>query len=215
MAERVTGTTKLQLIDAAEHEFAEHGIHGTQLRDINRRAGQSNNSALHYHFGSREGLLDAVLSHHAVDLNERRSTIIAGWAGQSPDVAEILRAVAEPLAAELATASGQRFLQILFQVRDKSGIRRLNRLGDQTTPHMQWLYGLLIEHLGWLPDEVRTDRLSIWIDMMLGSLASRAEGVATGLDLRISDEEYLINLIDMGVAALQAPSRVGAGTTRS
>ncbi len=56
--------TKEQLILAAEHLFARQGIEGTHIRDINRLSGQRNPSAVHYHFGSKEGLLEAILVRH-------------------------------------------------------------------------------------------------------------------------------------------------------
>ncbi|MEM1111573.1 MAG: TetR family transcriptional regulator [Pseudomonadota bacterium] len=49
-----------KLILAAIELFAEHGVDSVSLRTINRQAGQKNNSALHYHFGSKIGLIKAV-----------------------------------------------------------------------------------------------------------------------------------------------------------
>lgn len=51
------------LIEAALSAFAEHGINGVSLRTIVARAGQHNQSAVHYHFGSKQGLVAAVLDH--------------------------------------------------------------------------------------------------------------------------------------------------------
>ena len=51
---------KQQLILAAITLFAEHGVDSVPLRMINREAGARNNSALHYHFGSKMGLIKAV-----------------------------------------------------------------------------------------------------------------------------------------------------------
>lgn len=53
-------SAKRKLIVAAIHLFAEHGVDSVSLRLINRAAGQRNNSALHYHFGSKMGLIEAV-----------------------------------------------------------------------------------------------------------------------------------------------------------
>ncbi|WP_331446155.1 helix-turn-helix domain-containing protein [Streptomyces xanthochromogenes] len=54
--------TREKLIRAAEEVFAAQGVDGAQLRDIVKLAGQSNPSAVQYHFGSRAGLLDAVMT---------------------------------------------------------------------------------------------------------------------------------------------------------
>lgn len=51
---------KRKLIIAAIRLFAERGVDSVSLRMINREAGHKNNSALHYHFGSKLGLIEAV-----------------------------------------------------------------------------------------------------------------------------------------------------------
>ena len=42
------------------------GLRGArvEIREINDRAGQRNPSAVHYHFGSKEGLVEAILLRH-------------------------------------------------------------------------------------------------------------------------------------------------------
>ena len=49
--------TRMTLINAAEELFAQSGIDGVSLRQINVTAGQKNSSAVHYHFGSKESLI--------------------------------------------------------------------------------------------------------------------------------------------------------------
>ena len=51
--------TKTSLLDAAEALFAELGIAGASMRAITARAG-ANLAAVHYHFGSKEGLVREV-----------------------------------------------------------------------------------------------------------------------------------------------------------
>ena len=52
--------TPARLLDAAVELFAQHGFHGTSIRDIAARAGV-NGAAGHYHYGSKAGLYLAVL----------------------------------------------------------------------------------------------------------------------------------------------------------
>lgn len=49
-----------RLLDAAIDLFAQHGFHGTSIRDIAERAG-ANVAAAHYHYGSKESLYLEVL----------------------------------------------------------------------------------------------------------------------------------------------------------
>lgn len=51
---------KRKLILAAISLFGQYGVDSVSLRMINREAGHKNNSALHYHFGSKLGLIEAV-----------------------------------------------------------------------------------------------------------------------------------------------------------
>jgi len=49
------------LLRTAEELFASRGIDAVSLNEINKTAGQRNTSALHYHFGSKEKLIDAII----------------------------------------------------------------------------------------------------------------------------------------------------------
>jgi AcrR family transcriptional regulator len=52
--------TRSRLVESAERLFAERGVGSVSIREVNRDAGQAP-SAVHYHFGSKEALLRAVL----------------------------------------------------------------------------------------------------------------------------------------------------------
>lgn len=64
------------MIVAAERRFALHGLEGVSLRQIALDSGQRNESAAHYHFGSREGLIRAILDHRISELNRRREKLL-------------------------------------------------------------------------------------------------------------------------------------------
>ena len=61
--------TALQILDVAERLFASKGIDKVSLREIVRDSGQSNLSAAHYHFGSREALISALLARRIRAIN--------------------------------------------------------------------------------------------------------------------------------------------------
>jgi AcrR family transcriptional regulator len=52
--------TRSRLVESAERLFAERGVGSVSIREVNREAGQAP-SAVHYHFGSKDALLAAVL----------------------------------------------------------------------------------------------------------------------------------------------------------
>ena len=63
------------LLDAAEAEFADAGIETGSLRKIMRTAG-ADPGAVHYHFGGREALAQAVLTRILEPLNARRQELL-------------------------------------------------------------------------------------------------------------------------------------------
>lgn len=63
------------LLDAAEAEFADTGFETGSLRKIMRAAG-ADPGAVHYHFGGREALTEAVLDRILVPLNSRRLQLL-------------------------------------------------------------------------------------------------------------------------------------------
>jgi AcrR family transcriptional regulator len=81
-ATATTSSTKAQLLDVAEQLFLTSGL-GVSVRDITDAAGQ-NGAAIHYHFGSRDGLVGAVIARRAGDLAARRRTALARLREQDP-----------------------------------------------------------------------------------------------------------------------------------
>lgn len=63
--------TKDQILDAAEHLFAEQGFAATSLRQLTARAGV-NLAAVNYHFGSKDDLAKAVLHRRIEPINRER-----------------------------------------------------------------------------------------------------------------------------------------------
>ncbi|NIB43591.1 TetR/AcrR family transcriptional regulator [Pseudomaricurvus alkylphenolicus] len=89
--------SKQRLILAALKLFAEQGIDAVSLRMINREAGAKNNSALHYHFGSKTGLVEAVVEFVQDWFEEAREEALKSVEGQKkPKVRDILRALVTP-----------------------------------------------------------------------------------------------------------------------
>ena len=91
--------TKTRILDTAERLFGEYGYAGTSLRHIISEAGV-NLAAVHYHFGSKQDLLDEVILRKAGPLNERRLQLLdqfeAESAPESAPIDKILEAIIAP-----------------------------------------------------------------------------------------------------------------------
>jgi AcrR family transcriptional regulator len=70
-AER-SARTRRRFIEAGQKLFAARSIDSVSLNEITVAAGQKNRNALQYHFGSREGLLQAIVDTHATRVHELR-----------------------------------------------------------------------------------------------------------------------------------------------
>src|SRR5688500_13800412 len=91
--------TKERLLNAAERLFAARGFAGTSLREVTASAGV-NVAAIHYHFGSKEELLRAVLSRIVEPVNRERlemlNQAVAAAAPAPASVEAILEAFLAP-----------------------------------------------------------------------------------------------------------------------
>ena len=66
-----------RIVEVAERLFALHGIDGVSLRQIAAAAGTANNSAVNYHFGSKEGLISAIFQYRLPQLTSERKMLAA------------------------------------------------------------------------------------------------------------------------------------------
>lgn len=107
-------TTRERIISAAEKLFAERGIVGVSLREINRAAAQGNTGAVQYHFGDRDGLVRAVIDKHNRDCEPRRHGLLDLYESNGgDDFRSLVAAYVLPLAAKLDDPDGGReYLQI-------------------------------------------------------------------------------------------------------
>lgn len=101
---RVKGdVTKNRLLESTENLIAEMGFDAVSVRDITGRA-KANVAAVNYHFGSREGLLAAVLEHRMKPLAESRTKQLEALTAED-GVREVLQAWVKPL-TELMSSAG-------------------------------------------------------------------------------------------------------------
>ncbi|MDM4769678.1 TetR/AcrR family transcriptional regulator [Solimonas sp. SE-A11] len=110
--------TRAKLVAIAERLFAERGIEGVSLSDINKAAGQRNKNATHYHFGSKQGLLQAILDKHIHGVSARRNQLLDEFEGQGAvGLPQVVRAFVYPVAEKLFdTDGGHHFIRFQAQL---------------------------------------------------------------------------------------------------
>jgi AcrR family transcriptional regulator len=201
-AEETIGAGELGLILAAERLFAERGIDGVSLRQVNQAANQKNISAAHYHFGSREGLVEAVLMYRLPRLDTRRGELLRR-PGERRDLRFYLEAFIAPLAEELRPRpEGNYYIRFMQQYERYVGNYEFAR---QISPAGVEIYDGLERLISYLPPEIRRLRILYLINMIHSVLATAEERLGTR---RVTHGEIALtasNLMDMVGAALTAP----------
>lgn len=110
--------TKTKLIRAAERLFAENGLGAVSVRDITRAAGARNESALHYHFGSKEALIRAVFADRISGIDSQRLQLLAELdrQGQDQDVTRLMVATVAPMLEACMEEGGRLYATFLMQI---------------------------------------------------------------------------------------------------
>ena len=100
--------TKQRILDTAESLFARQGVTGTSLRQIIGEA-KVNLAAIHYHFQSKEALVEALLLKRLTVVNKARLDRLDEYErdGNVPNVEQVLQAFLEPTLLFLAAENGR------------------------------------------------------------------------------------------------------------
>jgi AcrR family transcriptional regulator len=118
--------TRDKILDAAERLFADGGYAATSLRSIMALA-EVNVAAVHYHFRSKEALLEAVLLRRVGPANEERLRLLEEYereCGGEPTVEGVLEAFLLPtfeMAAD-AEQGGYTFVRLLGRLQAESEV---------------------------------------------------------------------------------------------
>lgn len=208
-------TTRLRLIRAGEHLFARRGLDLVSVQDINKLAGQRNASAVHYHFGSREGLIDAIAAKHQIRTDAIRQRALERF--EPRDAVSDVRAIVAIIALAPMTDMEERedtrdWLRITPHVvqRTRMNGRALLDYGPRVQALKECLE-LLRERVTHLPEDILEERLSLVVYMITLAHAERAVEFEKGT-MRIERQVFVQNLVEMLTAALFAPSPRPAGT---
>lgn len=199
---RQSDDTRDRLIDAAEALFAERGIGGVSLREINRAAGAKNAVAVQYHFGDREGIVRAITAKHFPAVDAQRHTLLDEYEAQGKhDVRALAAAWVRPLTSKLDDRQGGlEFLQIYAELTNLLPAARTELDSDKNAPMdsiQRWR--LLVEPF--LDDDAA--RLHRRYAVMRFSATEIGRRARTGPHR--DDRLFVSDLIDMVTSMLAAP----------
>ncbi len=182
-------STRTELLDAAERLIAERGLAGVSVREVIRAAGQRNNGAVDYYFGSWHALLLELWSRRT--RGDALARELHAAADDAPDrLGALVEVYVRPFVSEVAACSPSYWAR--FNEQWLAGIRSDFVASPQplvpddpaypTVPGLDELKGLLTDiatELKHLPAGDRPARVALAARFVVSALASwERDGVA-------------------------------------
>ena len=206
-----SAATRAKLITVAERLFAEKGIEGVSLAEINRVARQRHSNACHYHFGSKDGLIQAILDKHVPAISANRNAMfdameVTGATG----VSDIVRAFVRPVAAKLFDPNGGKdFIRFNAQLVARHTMASQGLASPYSMPETDRLTRKLKAAMTFrnLPGGLVEGRLMMAAIMLFQGLAdySRLRDAVPTANDRADTERFIRDLETMIEGALTAP----------
>jgi AcrR family transcriptional regulator len=203
--ERASGTRDA-ILTAAERLFAEHGVFAISNRQVSEAAGQGNNAAVGYHFGTKADLIRAIVRKHNEPL-ERLCQQMVDAVGESAQVRDWVECLVLPFAQHL-TALGNptwyaRFSAQLMPDPAHRDISSEESLASSSV--LQIIEGLNRSLPGMSPD-VRVERNAMARQLIVHTFADRERALAAGESTPHADWDAMAaSLIDAITGLMQAP----------
>jgi len=159
--------TRKRILDTAERLFGERGVAAVSLRDINRAA-KISQGVLHYHFGGRDALLEAILQRALPAINAERRRMVEQLraSGKQPGERDVVAILGLPLARLVLSRNpaDRRFLRCLARLNQEhnevwarvsaqhlDGVPVFEMLRDcmpgTTRPMLEWQLGMIMNAL--------------------------------------------------------------------
>jgi AcrR family transcriptional regulator len=205
-------STRERLLTTAQTLFAREGIYQVPLRRIVERAGQRNASALHYHFGGRDGLVHAIIVRHDGCIQAARHEMLTQLdvEGRTDDLRALVRALVEPFSLELGTAGGREYLQIVSQLSTLFDFWDIDLPTGPT--ETQRMFQAMDRCLPQFAPALRHERITTLLGLVTEALAMRARVLdgPESLPPALDHDDFVANLVDMAVGALSAPTSTRA-----
>lgn len=201
--------TAIQILDVAEHLFAQSGIDNVSIREILRASGQSNLSAAHYHFGSREALIGMLLARRIRTINalrhQRLDALLAR--GRDTNTHAIVEVIVGVLAEVVkSTPWGPDYVRVVAQALFVHNQAVWDFLDPQTMSGHIRATAMLRNVLAHLPSRVFKDRIWILHNQTTYSIARwvQTKGPVTPANSR-RYAALIRNTVDFMAAGMAAP----------
>lgn len=210
-ADPLASATAQRILDVAERLFAEDGIDRVSVRRVQAEAGV-NVAAVHYHFGTREALVRAVLRRRVEPLNAARlaalDAVLDASGSELPRLEDVLGAFIRPVFALAEALPHVGWLLAHVYVTPDEGLRRF--FYELFTPLVERFAAAQIAALGsGLPLEVGWCRVQFTWGAMIHALSkerrNRTLDAGAALPAELSADDLAREWITFCAAGLRAP----------
>jgi AcrR family transcriptional regulator len=199
--------TRESILAAAERLFAEHGVLAVSNRQVSEAAGQGNNAAVGYHFGTKADLVRAIVRKHAGQTERLRVRLLAAT-GESADIRDWVACLVRPAAEHLAELGNPTwYARFGAQVMTDPALRPIMQDESFSAPSLQEVLAGLNRCLPELPAEVRAERDDMARQLIVHVFAERERALADGTPTpRATWQDAATGLVNAIVAVYLAPA---------
>jgi AcrR family transcriptional regulator len=207
--------TKIRILDAAERLFAERGYDSTSLRNITTAAGV-NLAAIHYHFHSKDVLLENVITRRSNVVNQRRLDTLEHFRreadGGPVPLERLLQAFLAPSFDWIRESgeAGVRFAKLMGRLHADGGIPH-KLMVTKFGPVVEVFHAALQESLPGLPAQELWWRIHFAIGAMAHTLrwSQQMELIPGDAPTPPDTELTLYRLISFLSAGFRVPAQTG------
>jgi AcrR family transcriptional regulator len=195
-------STKEQIVVTAERLFATFGLEGVSLRQIGAQAGNGNNSAVQYHFGSKDQLVQAIFEYRLPELHERRRLLEA--ARRPDDLRSWVECYVLPI-LEQGEMDGSHYLQFVSMLQQHARRDVFETIPDEfrgSTRAFRTRVGALLAHI---PQPLRDHRVGQGMAFTVHAAANRQRARAAGKAV-LPFAVHVSDLLDGLIGFLSAPA---------
>ena len=201
-------STPERILQAAERLFSQRGIDGVSLREITSAAGV-NSASVHYHFGSKNAVLEALFALRAGPIVGRREEMLAQLKLDRygrPVLEDVLRAFLQPALDLLNTPHGKTFTLLRARMVLERGDVKLAVMARTFDRTNRKTLKMLAKALPKLPEKDLYWRFHFMLATMVYTMAQpgRIESVTKG-QIKTSDTQVALEqLIRFAAAGFRA-----------
>ncbi|WP_437722149.1 TetR/AcrR family transcriptional regulator [Sorangium sp. So ce861] len=198
--------TREVIVATAERLFAEQGVAAVSNRQVSEAAGQANNFAVGYHFGTKADLVLAIVRRHAPAIERRRAEMLASIKSSS-DLRDWIGCLVRPLTEHLASLGNPSwYARFIAQATTDPAFRRIVIDETVASTSMQETIEGLIRLMPVLPEEVRAERGDMSRQLIVHMCAERERALQAGTATpRATWEAAAVGLVDALVGLWRAP----------